>query len=93
MKGEISPPRFEPPPAQPIMISGLILYLSSAALVSRPIIDWCKSTWFNTLPSTYLYPSLVVAFSTASEIAHPRLPVVPGCFSRILLPTSVSVEG
>ena len=39
INGDIRPPRFEPPPAQPIIISGLILYLSSAALVSRPIID------------------------------------------------------
>ena len=39
IKGDIRPPRFEPPPAHPIIISGLILYLSSAALVSRPITD------------------------------------------------------
>ena len=35
---------FPQPPAQPMMISGLIPYLSSAALVSSPITDWCKST-------------------------------------------------
>ena len=39
IKGDIRPPRFEPPPAHPIIISGLILYLSSAALVSRPMMD------------------------------------------------------
>lgn len=37
--GEIRPPRLEPPPAQPITISALIPYLSSAVLVSRPITD------------------------------------------------------
>ena len=35
--GEIKPPRLEPPPAQPIIISALIPYLSNAAFVSRPI--------------------------------------------------------
>ena len=36
---------------------------------------------------------LVTAFSTASEMAQPRLPVVPGCSARILRPTSVSMDG
>ena len=35
----------------------------------------------------------MVATSTASDIAQPRLPVVPGCCSRIFLPTAVSVDG
>ena len=35
----------------------------------------------------------LVAHSTASEMAHPRLPVVPGCSLRIFLPTSVVSDG
>ena len=42
------------------------------------------STWFNTEPSTYRYPSVDTAFSTASEMAQPRLPVVPGFSSSSL---------
>ena len=36
---------------------------------------------------------MLVATSTASEIAQPRLPVVPGCSSRIRRPTAVFVDG
>ena len=68
-------------------------YLSRAAFVSRPMIDWCSSTWFNTDPSTYRYPSCPKAASTASEMAQPRLPEVPGCSARIFLPTWVSMDG
>ena len=39
IKGEIKPPRLEPPPAQPIIISAFSPYLSSAVFVSRPITD------------------------------------------------------
>ena len=36
---------------------------------------------------------ILEAVSTASLMAQPRLPVVPGCSARIFLPTSVSMEG
>ena len=44
MNGEIRPPRLLPPPAQPMMTSGTMPYLSSAAFVSRPMTLWCSST-------------------------------------------------
>ena len=40
MYSERMPPKFEPPPAHPIITSGLIPYLSIAAFASIPIIDW-----------------------------------------------------
>ena len=74
-------------------ISGFTPYLSNAALASSPITDWCSSTWLSTLPSTYRYPSREDAASTASLMAHPRDPVVPGNSARIFFPTWVVSEG
>ena len=34
-----------------------------------------------------------LAILDSPEIAHPRLPVVPGCSARIFFPTSVSMDG
>ena len=37
MKGAISPPKLEPPPTQPMIVSGSTPYLSSAAFASNPM--------------------------------------------------------
>ena len=55
--------------------------------------DWCSSTWFKTEPSTYRYPGRPVATSTASRMAQPRLPLVPGWASKIFRPMAVVSEG
>ena len=68
-------------------------YLSMAALVSSPITDWCSSTWFSTLPSTYRVLGVDAAHSTASLMAQPSDPVVSGNSAKILRPTSVVSEG
>src|SRR5690554_3826431 len=92
-KGAIRPPKLDPPPMQPITISGFISYLSQASFVSRPITDWWSRTWSRTLPSTYLQLSDSRATSIASEIAQPKEPPVPGFSSRILRPTFVVSDG
>ena len=50
-KGKLSPPKFEPPPAQPITTSGQKPAISICSIASMPITDWWISTWLSTLPS------------------------------------------
>ncbi len=57
------------------------------------MIVWCMSTWLSTLPRAYLASGSPAAFSTASEMAMPRLPGESGCSARILRPASVRVDG
>ncbi len=50
--GNDSPAKFEPPPVQPTMRSGAdspAFFSWSSA--SSPMMVWCSSTWFSTLPS------------------------------------------
>ena len=49
--GNISPPKFEPPPVQPTRRSGVSPTLASWSSASSPMIVWCSSTWLSTLPS------------------------------------------
>ena len=93
MYGAISPPKLEPPPAQPITISGYSSNLSIAAFASSPIIDWWSNTWFKTEPKTYLYPFVLTATSTASDIAVPKEPGSSGFCSNIFLPALVVLLG
>ena len=55
--------------------------------------DWCSSTWSSTEPSTYRQLSECVAVSTASEIAQPSEPPVPGNSASSLRPVSVVSDG
>jgi hypothetical protein len=50
-KGNIRPPKFDPPPVQPTSRSGVSPTLASWSSVSSPMTVWCISTWFSTLPS------------------------------------------
>ena len=51
MNGYEMPAKFEPPPTHPTMTSGCSPAISICFCVSRPITDWCSSTWPSTLPS------------------------------------------
>jgi len=51
--GNAIPPKFEPPPTQPITISGYSPDISICFRASSPITVWCMRTWFRTLPNEY----------------------------------------
>jgi hypothetical protein len=49
--GNVSPPKFEPPPMQAITTSGSSPAIPICASASCPITVWCSSTWLSTEPS------------------------------------------
>ena len=74
--GNARPPKFDPPPVQPTMRSGVWSISANCSSVSSPMIVWCRRTWLRTLPRAYLTAGSAAATSTASLIAIPR---DPGC--------------
>ena len=73
-KGKDIPEKLEPPPKQPMTMSGYSPAISICFSASRPITVWCSITWFKTLPNVYLQFGVCRANSIASEIAVPKLP-------------------
>ncbi len=60
----------------------------------KSIIDWCKKYLIhNRTEAVARVFGVEVATSTASLIAVPRLPVLPGSFSKILRPILVELLG
>ncbi len=52
MNGNAIPPRFDPPPQDPITTSGPSSPAScNCSFASSPMIVWWSSTWFSTDPS------------------------------------------
>ena len=51
--GKARPPKFDPPPVQPTMTSGVSPAWASCLMASSPMTVWCISTWLSTLPSAY----------------------------------------
>ena len=49
--GNVSPPKFEPPPTQAITVSGSSPAIAICASASCPITVWWSSTWLSTDPS------------------------------------------
>src|SRR4030042_4040398 len=93
-KGKERPAKLLPPPAHAVTISTFFSpNFSSCFLASRPIIVWCMSTWFKTLPREYRVSFEVTVSSTASLIASPRLPGESGFCSQAFLPALVSLLG
>ena len=84
--GNVSPAKFEPPPAQPMMTSGSSPAISSWAIDSWPMTVWWRRTKSNTEPSEYFVPGWVTVSSIASLIATPSEPVWLGFSSRTLRP-------
>ena len=68
----------------PMTMSGNSPASSICFLASWPMIVWCISTWFSTLPREYLVSSRLAASSIASEIAIPRLPGESGVSGEYL---------
>ena len=93
MKGNAIPPKFEPPPKHAITISGYSPAISICFSASRPMMLWWIATWLSTEPSVYLQLGVVVASSTASEMAVPSEPVWLGSRVRMSLPARVDIEG
>ncbi len=91
--GNVNPAKFEPPPTDPTITSGVSSASSSCLRVSWPITVWCIRTWFRTLPREYFVPCPVTAASRASEIAMPRDPGPWPLFSRRLRPYAVRSLG
>ena len=91
--GNIRPPKLEPPPVQPTSRSGVSPILASWSNASSPMIVWCSSTWFSTLPSAYFVSGSAAATSTASLIAMPSEPGESGCAARIARPAAVRSDG
>ena len=54
---------------------------------------WCRATWLSTEPSVYLQLGVVVASSTASEMAVPSEPGWRGSRVMMSLPARVDIEG
>ena len=88
-KGNASPAKLLPPPAQPMMTSGSSPACSICLMASWPMTVWCMQTWFSTLPSEYLVLGVLTASSMASLMAMPRLPAQCGFSCWILRPNSV----
>src|SRR5574344_2551923 len=93
MKGKEMPPKLLPPPKQPITTSGYSPAFSICFSASRPMIDWWRVTWLNTLPSVYLQLGVLTANSIASLMAVPRDPWLLGSLVRMSLPARVDIEG
>ena len=74
MNGKVRPAKFEPPPAQPMIMSGCSPAIAICSWASRPMTVWCSSTWLSTEPREYLVSSRVAASSTASLMAMPSEP-------------------
>ena len=84
MNGAIRPPRLEPPPAQPMTMSGMIASIHPCALfafqaddglVQQHLVeDRCRAHSGSR--------ACEVATSTASEMAQPSEPVVSGFFGQ-----------
>ena len=49
--GNDSPAKFDPPPVQPTIRSGVSPTFANCSSASSPMIVWCSSTWLSTLPS------------------------------------------
>ena len=74
MNGNEIPPKFDPPPKQPITMSGYSPAICICFSASRPITVWCSVTWLRTEPSVYLQFGVLIASSIASEMAVPSDP-------------------
>ncbi len=74
MNGNDMPPKFDPPPKQPITTSGYSPAMAICFSASSPMIVWCSVTWLNTEPSVYLQLGVLMASSMASEMAVPNEP-------------------
>lgn len=93
MNGEISPPKLEPPPAQPMMISGLTPYLSSAVFASTPITllmekDLVQDAAQHITIARCLHSSFNRFRNSASQASRRTRNS-----AFIFLPTSVVIEG
>ena len=93
MKGKAMPPKFEPPPKQAITVSGYSPAICICFSASSPMMVWCIPTWLSTDPSVYLQLGVVVASSTASEMAVPSEPMCVGSFVMMSFPARVDIEG
>lgn len=93
MNGKLMPPKLEPPPKQPITMSGYSPAFSICFSASNPITVWCSATWFSTEPSTYLQFGVVMASSTASDMAVPNEPWLLGSFVSTSFPARVDIDG
>ena len=91
--GYVKPAKFDPPPTEPTMKSGVTSASSNCFWASRPMTVWCRSTWFRTEPREYRVFGLVTAVSIASEIATPREPGWLGSWARIFFPMFVRSLG
>ena len=49
--GKVRPAKLEPPPAQPMMMSGSSPAISICLIASRPMTVWWSMTWLSTEPS------------------------------------------
>ena len=93
MNGKLKPAKLEPPPMQPMTMSGLVSMSSNCFIASMPYDGLVHATWFNTEPKVYLACSSVRQSSTASLMATPREPLWLGSCLRSFLPNSVLLLG
>ena len=80
--GNVRPAKFDPPPAQPMTMSGDSPAMPICSMASWPMTVWCRSTWLSTEPSAYFVSSRVAASSTASLMAMPSEPGLSGVPAR-----------
>ena len=88
--GKVSPAKFEPPPAQPMITSGSSPAIAICSIDSWPMTVWWSRTKSNTEPSEYFVPGWVTVSSIASLIAMPSEPVWSGVSARTFWPYCVS---
>ena len=93
MNGREMPQKFEPPPKQPITMSGYSPVRAICFSASRPMTVWCRQTWLSTDPRAYLQFGVLTASSMASEMAQPREPWSLGLRVMMSLPARVDIEG
>ena len=93
MNGNDMPPKLEPPPKHPITMSGYSPAFSICFSASRPMTVWWRATWLRTEPRTYLQFGVVMASSTASDIAVPSEPWLLGSRVRTSFPARVDIDG
>ena len=93
MKGKAMPPKLLPPPKQAITLSGYSPAIAICFSASKPMMVWCRATWFRTEPRVYLQRGVVRASSMASEMAVPREPGCMGSRVTMSLPARVDMEG
>ena len=93
MKGEIRPPRLLPPPAQPMMMSGTMLYLSRGRLGLQADDGLVQQHLVQHAAQDVAVAGLAGGGLHRLGDGAAREPVVPGCSFKMARPTAVVSEG